>query len=292
MTLLERRYRRFLRAYPAGYRKAHGDELIDILLDTAEPGRHTPEIREALGLLMGGLRTRVEHAAAGPAWRDGLHLGVAALTVANLAALLPFVTAIPLWTALSALTVLAVLRGWVRPALPLLLLTGAKATAIAAGVPLFDHVLMPITSDPRSVDGLFATTGPQVVALSYALAFAGSLVLAAGAHSLKARSWWWLTVAPALCAGPALMEESAFPIGVVRAATELGLLAAAVCAARMAKDPRWGVAALVYLLSVTVAIAEHGPYLTVRHLAYWALLALPAVTAVLMAREHRRTALR
>ncbi|MFF0305916.1 hypothetical protein ACFYSC_00745 [Streptosporangium sp. NPDC004379] len=292
MTRLERGYRRLLLAYPAGYRRAHGDELVDVLLDTAEPGRRRPEPREALGLLMGGLRTRVEHAATGPARRDGLHLGVTALAVANLAALLPFAAAIPLWTALSALAVLAVLRGRVRPALPLLLLTGAKATAIAAGVPLFDHALMPIESGLRPHEGLFATTGPQVVALSYALTLAGSLVLAAGARPLRTRSWWWLAVAPALCAGPVLMGESVFPVGVVRAVVEPGLLVLAVWAARLARDPRWGVAALVHLLAVTVALAEHGPYLTVRHLAYWALLALPAVTAVMVARGHRRTALR
>ncbi|MEU7893766.1 hypothetical protein AB0B45_12965 [Nonomuraea sp. NPDC049152] len=294
MTRLERRYRRLLLAYPVGYRRAHGDELVDILLDTAEPGQRSPDVREAAGLLLGGLRTRVEHAAPGLAWPDGLHLGVTALAVANLAALLPFVAAIPLWTALSALTVLAVLLGRVRLALPLLLLTGAKATAVAAGAQLFDHVLMPITSDAQSPSGLFATTGPAAVATSYALAFAGSLALAARGRPLKARSWgwWWLAIVPAIWTGPVLMNDSNFPISLPRLALELGLLVLAVCAARMARDPRWGMAALVYLLSATAMIAENSSYLTVRHLAYWAVLALPSVAAVLVSRDHRGPVLR
>lgn len=293
MTRLERRYRRLLRAYPAGYRRAHGDELVEILLDSAEPGRHSPELREAAGLLVGGLRTRVEHAASGLAWPDGLHLGVTVLAVANLAALLPFVAAIPLWTALSALTLLAVLLGRVRPALPLLLLTGVKATAIAAGVPLLDQVLIPITSAPGSPDGLFATAGPSAVATSYALAFAGSLVLAVRGRPLKSRSWWWwLAVAPAIWPGPVLMPDSLFPISVSRMALELGLLLLAVCAARMARDPRWGLAALIYLFSATIMIAGNDLHLTLRHLAYWAVLALPAATALLVSRDHRDPVLR
>lgn len=114
-----------------------------------------------------------------------------------------------------------------------------KATAIAAGGPLLDQVLIPITSAPGSPDGLFATAGPSAVATSYALAFPGSLVLAVRGRPLKSRSWWWwLAVAPAIWPGPALMPDSLFPISVSRMALELGLLLLAVCAARMARDPR------------------------------------------------------
>jgi hypothetical protein len=60
---LERRYRWLLRAYPPGYRDAHGDEIIGTLLEAA-PARRFPWGREAAGLLLGGLRARARQAAA------------------------------------------------------------------------------------------------------------------------------------------------------------------------------------------------------------------------------------
>ncbi|MEO3802345.1 hypothetical protein [Nonomuraea sp. B1E8] len=51
MSALERRYRRLLRAYPRAYRAEHGDELLDVLLESAGPGRTAPVPREAWGLL-------------------------------------------------------------------------------------------------------------------------------------------------------------------------------------------------------------------------------------------------
>ena len=38
MTRRERRYRRLLLAYPGGYRRRHGDEIITTLLELAEAG--------------------------------------------------------------------------------------------------------------------------------------------------------------------------------------------------------------------------------------------------------------
>lgn len=55
---LERRYRLLLRAYPAAYRRRHGDELITTLLDAAAPGRVRPSGRDVVDLLRGGLRQR------------------------------------------------------------------------------------------------------------------------------------------------------------------------------------------------------------------------------------------
>ncbi len=58
MTRLERRCRLLLRAYPASYRAARGDELIATLLDTGGPDRAWPTWREAGALVFGGLRVR------------------------------------------------------------------------------------------------------------------------------------------------------------------------------------------------------------------------------------------
>jgi hypothetical protein len=58
MTALERRYRRLLRAYPAGYRAGRAEEMVGTLLETAPPDRNWPSWREAGALLRGGLRAR------------------------------------------------------------------------------------------------------------------------------------------------------------------------------------------------------------------------------------------
>ncbi|WP_432976568.1 hypothetical protein [Dactylosporangium sp. CA-233914] len=55
---LERRYRRWLLAYPAAYRRRQGEELLTTLLDAAPPDRRTPTWREVSDLLKGGLRQR------------------------------------------------------------------------------------------------------------------------------------------------------------------------------------------------------------------------------------------
>ena len=56
MTALERRYRRWVRVYPPGPRRA---ELVDTLVDCAPPGRRHPAPREVAGLLRHGLRARL-----------------------------------------------------------------------------------------------------------------------------------------------------------------------------------------------------------------------------------------
>lgn len=60
---LERRYRRLLRFYPAGYRRERGDELLDVLLQDAASGQRRPGVRDAGALIAGSLRIRfgVDH---------------------------------------------------------------------------------------------------------------------------------------------------------------------------------------------------------------------------------------
>ncbi|MFC4018306.1 hypothetical protein ACFOW4_10130 [Micromonospora sp. GCM10011542] len=57
MTELERRYRWLLRAYPRPYRQYRADEMLETLLATADNERR-PNPREAVALVVGGLRTR------------------------------------------------------------------------------------------------------------------------------------------------------------------------------------------------------------------------------------------
>jgi hypothetical protein len=58
-TPLERRYRHWLLAYPAEYRRRRGDELVGTLLDLAGPGRTRPRPFDALDLVRAGLGRRV-----------------------------------------------------------------------------------------------------------------------------------------------------------------------------------------------------------------------------------------
>ncbi|GIJ60892.1 hypothetical protein [Virgisporangium aurantiacum] len=58
-TRLARAYRRLLWAYPRDYRRARGTEMLTTLLDAAEPGRRRPAFRDALNLVVRGLRCRL-----------------------------------------------------------------------------------------------------------------------------------------------------------------------------------------------------------------------------------------
>jgi hypothetical protein len=55
---LEHRYRFLLRAYPAGFRRDRGDELIETLLSVETETRRWPAPHQSLALLLGGLRAR------------------------------------------------------------------------------------------------------------------------------------------------------------------------------------------------------------------------------------------
>jgi hypothetical protein len=56
---LERRYRWLLRAYPADYRDARGEELVSTLLDAAPPGRSMPSPADVADLVGHGVRQRL-----------------------------------------------------------------------------------------------------------------------------------------------------------------------------------------------------------------------------------------
>ncbi|WP_018251860.1 hypothetical protein [Salinispora mooreana] len=55
-TELERWHRRLLWAYPIGYRRTHGQEILTTLMDSAEPGQRKPHQADVADLLRGALR--------------------------------------------------------------------------------------------------------------------------------------------------------------------------------------------------------------------------------------------
>ncbi|MEV6158420.1 hypothetical protein AB0L53_49630 [Nonomuraea sp. NPDC052129] len=290
MTALERRYRRLLLAYPKRYRAAHGDELLDVLLESAAPGQSTPVLREAWGLLRGGVRTRITLQATGTAWADGLHLGVTAVSAVNLAALLPFAGSLPLWTLLSVLALLAVMRGWTRTAFLLTLATGVKAVSIAGGWQPLDLTLLPVYPSPLADRPLFETSSPTEVAVGYGVVLSGLAVLAWRRHRPRVRSWWWFAAALAAAwAGPSwLPDDTLFPISLSKMAVEVVALGLAVAGAYLARDPRWALASGIYLVVTSGGLGLHGDELTRQHLAYWGvLLVLTLATAFAPYRQRR-----
>ncbi|HYK27359.1 MAG TPA: hypothetical protein VEV61_05275 [Streptosporangiaceae bacterium] len=58
MSPLERRCRWLLLAYPAGYRRAHGEEILGTLLEATPQGRKRPYVRDIRALLVAGIRAR------------------------------------------------------------------------------------------------------------------------------------------------------------------------------------------------------------------------------------------
>jgi hypothetical protein len=72
---LARRYRRLLAWYPAGHRRAYGEEMIGVLLAAAPDGASRPGPAGTIDLIRGGLRARFRAGLrwlAGADWTDAL----------------------------------------------------------------------------------------------------------------------------------------------------------------------------------------------------------------------------
>jgi hypothetical protein len=277
---LRRRYERLLFTYPAAYRRAHGDEMLGTLLEAARPDQRLPAPREAISLLLGGLRTRAHQAARQSPqrlWTDGLQLGVLLIVLVNLGHALQAPFPFPLWIALVAITALAVLRGWTRTALIV-----ATVAALAAARPL-----LPQVSLPWWLPGY----GDWSMVARYAVPAA---VLAALAWSRVGRprawSWWWL-VLPAAAALP--LEGN--PWALAQAVLQVGLLLVVLVVAVGAFDPRPAIGAAVYLAPGLVYAAEEAMTAGVPStlaLGYWVVLAALMVVLVAAAWRSRRYQLR
>ena len=72
---LEAGYRRLLALYPARHRRAHGEEMLGVLMTGARAGQRRPGLAESASLIWGALRIRFRprrHGSADPRWRDAL----------------------------------------------------------------------------------------------------------------------------------------------------------------------------------------------------------------------------
>lgn len=86
--VLEGRYRRLLRVYPAEHRRKHQDEMLGVLMTGARAGQHRPGLADTANLIWGGLLIRLRPARPGtawPLWRDALAVVSVLLPLAFLA---------------------------------------------------------------------------------------------------------------------------------------------------------------------------------------------------------------
>ncbi|GAA0992069.1 hypothetical protein GCM10009555_080530 [Acrocarpospora macrocephala] len=281
---LERRYRSLLRAYPKVYRDWHGEELVTTLMAASDPQTRRPPLREAIALIVGGFAARARNARAtgAPWWADGLHLGVLAVATTTFAMkieMLPHLIR-PIWTLGAIVLMVAIIRGWVRLALPLALIAAIESSRFLV-----------FRGDALRV----ADFGPAYVEVSSMMPFwviaAGLAVLAVRpGKGLPARSWLWLLV-PAFCWGlqfaVGLSYVEYLPWLLSRAGVEVLVLGAVLWATVAIRDARWALAAAIYLIPgltyLGANLSMHGR----KGFAYWGLLTLLVISSFIVAQRTR-----
>jgi hypothetical protein len=174
VTALERRYARLLAAYPPEHRQHHGTEILDTLLLAASPGQRWPSAREAVALVVGGLRVRAARAPRTPAGlcADGLRLAVVvsfAESAGGMGGVWAAASPLGQWLGQRvdggmlppmgvaiALALLAVVRGRMRTAMGLVLLAYAVSAwnVVRIGLPASDVLLPAAWLVPAAVAAL------------------------------------------------------------------------------------------------------------------------------------------
>jgi hypothetical protein len=94
-AVLQGRYRRLLRMYPAEHRRKHQDEMLGVLMTGARAGQQRPGPADTANLVWGALLIRVRPARRGtawPLWRDALAVVSVVLPLAFLASQIVSVT--------------------------------------------------------------------------------------------------------------------------------------------------------------------------------------------------------
>ncbi|MET7336292.1 hypothetical protein [Nonomuraea sp. NPDC005650] len=297
-NVLERRCRSLLRAYPRAYRDSRGEELVSTLMEASDPEARRPPFREVIALVTGGFAARARYARppATPWWADGLQLGALAVATTTFATDIGVARegwriflAEPVWMLGAIVLMVAIIRGWVWPALPLALIAALETSrslltgslgygAIEFGPPhLFIGQLLP-----------------------YWIIFMALAILAVRpGNRLPARSWAWLLI-PALFWAAELIVP-AYTLGYVVPAFTLTLtwqiflagvkvlgLAAVLWATVVIRDGRWALAAALYLLPSLTFIGETLDRYGTRTFAYWGLLSLLTLASFVAARRSRQ----
>jgi hypothetical protein len=230
---LERRYRRLLDWYPADHRRAHGEEMIGVLLAAAPDGRRRPSIADTLDLIKGGIQTRLR-----PGRPDGLDGGWRdTLAVASIAfpALLFIYFAV--WVEAFGIPAFAVLLFTALPPL-LALRRHRRAAALTGCIPVlfFGFIAAQYMGSRTWVAGQVA--GLFLAFLLTALATALSPGPARGLRIMNPKSWTVVctigltVVIPELAVRRLYVQPGiqpspgwwVIPLGVAAAAAALGLM--------------------------------------------------------------------
>jgi hypothetical protein len=66
---LERRYRRLLKCFPPSYRRQHEEEILAVLMASAEPGQRRPGLADSADLLLTAPIMWLREATRQPRWR-------------------------------------------------------------------------------------------------------------------------------------------------------------------------------------------------------------------------------
>lgn len=268
-SILRHRYERLLAAYPPDWRADHGTVVLGTLLDAARDGQRWPSPREALALLVGGVRTRARRAlAADPRrrWIDGLHLGVVLVTLASLAEFVRLAAgfaASQFGPATAEVHSTLDLDGWwdfyalngsiglAGVALAILVLRGRmRAAAVAAALNVLAHVgatlAVAAAEQAWGQDAAFALT-PADLAWSAStplvLALLVAILARSGGTRPRPRSWGWLLPAVALGAFSTFASQ---PTGTLVQILTLAAMVVALAVALATGETRPAVALAVY----------------------------------------------
>jgi hypothetical protein len=166
VSALERRSRLLLRAYPAGYRRDRGEEIIGTLLEATPPGRSWLRARDTRALIVGGLKARAaqnRRLTSADNLRIAVMVGVALylsvwIGVDLRTAALDFSLPGMVWPALLVGLPLAaaLVLAWTAPRI--VVLAGALPAAVAVGyfVLVRTHLIGPAVVQLASLAGLVA----------------------------------------------------------------------------------------------------------------------------------------
>jgi hypothetical protein len=245
---LERRYRRLLLAYPAAYRRARGDELLDTLMELSRPGQRRPSVRETAALLLGGVRVRAgadRLRSAADVWLDGAR--VALVLIMAVEVILALRTIELAWSdrvvgepaSVAKVSALAV------PAAKLLL-AGAAAVALVRGRYLRSLVLALLAPVP-SLALVFAVYEDNAVVVATALWWLPviGLMVPLLRRRPPARPWRWQLAMPLLIVAAALIMPRFDLYLTMLVVLVLGLAACLAWAAMVDPRPAIGLGLLI-----------------------------------------------
>jgi hypothetical protein len=213
-TVLERRARALLRAYPAEYRHGRAEEIIGTLLEAAPPGRSFPPAREAWSLLAGGRHARA-------AWnrRPGVKANLRLALLLGISTYLSFYVSLPLAVlgflpgdGVSWLTMATIVLGAAVALAPWL---GSRAATTALAIPAGALVAY---GDLRGTDSSEATMAVAEILIAVAV-----LAALSGGPVRLPRSWLWLPCAFPLALVAGRLLSPRHTIG-LQAPLELGAL--------------------------------------------------------------------